>query len=83
MRQIETLSRYPGKINTKSTPRLRDIGVITMFGRLVVSLSVGAVAASMTWFVLTYIGADLSNPLFTLVVVGIALAWTLVAFARS
>ena len=54
-----------------------------MLGRLVVSLSVGAVAAYMTWFVLTYIGADLSNPLSTLVVVGIALAWTLVAFSRS
>jgi len=54
-----------------------------MLGRVVVSLTVGAVAACLTWFVLTYIGADLSNPLFILVVIGIALAWTLMAFSRS
>ena len=52
-------------------------------GRLVVSLIVGAIAAYMTSFVLTYIGADLTSPLSTLVVIGIALAWTVVAFARS
>jgi hypothetical protein len=54
-----------------------------MGARLAITLVVGVIAACMTYFVLTYIGTDMTHSSAALIVIGIAAAFALVTFVRS
>ena len=54
-----------------------------MGARLAITLVVGAIAAYMTYFVLTYIGTDMTHASAALIIIGIAAAFALVTFVRS
>jgi hypothetical protein len=55
-----------------------------MGARLAITLVVGAIAACMTYFVLTYIGTDMTHSFApALTIIGIAAAFAFVAFVRS
>lgn len=54
-----------------------------MGARLAITLVVGVIAACMTYFVLTYIGTDVTHSSAALIVIGIAAAFALVTFVRS
>jgi hypothetical protein len=55
-----------------------------MGARLAITLVVGVIAAYMTYFVLTYIGTDMTHSFApALIVIGIAAAFAFVAFIRS
>lgn len=52
--------------------------------RLAITFVVGMIAACMTYFVLTYIGTDMTHsPTPALIILGIAAAFAFVAFVRS
>jgi len=55
-----------------------------MGARLAITLVVGMIAAYITYFVLTYIGTDMTNSFApALIIIGIAAAFAVVAFVRS
>jgi hypothetical protein len=55
-----------------------------MGARLAITLVVGVIAASMTYFVLTYIGTNMTDSFApALIITGIAAAFAFVAFIRS
>jgi hypothetical protein len=54
-----------------------------MGARLAITLVVGVIAACMTYFVLTYIGTDMTHSSAALIVIAIAAAFALVTFVRS
>jgi hypothetical protein len=55
-----------------------------MGARLAITLVVGGIAGYMTYFVLTYIGTDMTHSFApALTIIGIAAAFAFVAFVRS